>query len=122
MVPGVGDTMVNKWTRSCPRGVHCLLVKADLKSTYKYIFTNDGEGVLRWGERSGTLFRRTLSLLNSAMHVAWGRVLHAEEGEGTQCLQRTDRKVVRRRPGQARQWYSWSWRERQGPDHTGPVD
>lgn len=68
------------------------------------------------------LFRRTLSLLNSAMHVAWGRVLHAEEGEGTQCLQRTDRKVVRRRPGQARQWYSWSWRERQGPDHTGPVD
>ena len=26
------------------------------------------------------------------MHVAWGGVLHAEEGEGTQCLQRTDRK------------------------------
>lgn len=86
---------------------------------------------MRWGERSGTQFRRTLQGgmklratkdEKSAMHVAWGGVLHAEEGEGTQCLQRTDRKVVQCRPDQARQWYSWSWRERQGSDHTGPVD
>lgn len=59
----------------------------------------------------------TLSLLNSATHVAWGGVLHAEEGEGTQCLQRTDRKVAQRRPEQARQRYSWSWRERQAGLH-----
>ena len=36
MVPGVGDTMVNKWTRSYPHGVHCLLVKADLKQINIY--------------------------------------------------------------------------------------
>lgn len=67
---------------------------------------------MRWGERSGTQFRRTLQGgmklratkdEKSAMHVAWGGVLHAEEGVGTQCLQRTDRKVVQWRPDQARQ-------------------
>lgn len=69
----------------------------------------------KWGERSGTQFRRTLRGSTklratkdekSATHVAWGGALQAEEWEGTPCLQRTDRKAVQQRPEHARQWYS----------------
>lgn len=60
---------------------------------------------MRWGERSGTQFRRPLwggmkltatKDETSAMQVAWGRVLQAEEREDAWCLQRPSRKAETR--------------------------